>query len=145
MSSVSREDWVSEVLSFVGTPYKHQGRVPQVGMDCVAPLIVAARKFGIVADDFDVTAYPRDPNGSLQPLLDEHLERKSRESLLIGDVVLNGFRFQQPRHVAIIVGERYGQWQLVHAHSSAGRVQIERLQYGPYWRYVQGYGVPGVT
>lgn len=144
MNKVSRADWVSEVMSFIGTPYKHQGRVPGVGMDCVAPLIVAARKFGIVMPDFDVTGYARDPDGSLEPLLSKHLVKKTREELLPGDVVLNGFRAMSPRHIAIIIGERYGQWELLHAHSMVKKVQIERIQYGKYWRYVQGYGVPGV-
>lgn len=142
---IARAEWVAELLSFVGTPYRHQGRVPGEGMDCVAPLIVAARKFGIVLPDFDVNGYERDPNGSLQPLLDQHLRRKPRESLALGDVVLNGFRAKSPQHIAIIVGERYGEWELMHGHSMAKKVQIERIQYGKYWRYVQGYGVPGVA
>lgn len=140
---IDRAAWVAHVLSFEGVPYHHQGR-SRAGMDCVAPLILAARHFGIVPKDFDIAAYPRDPDGSLQPLLDEHLVRKTREALTLGDVVLNGFRLQQPRHVAVIVGERYGQWELLHAHAVVGRVQIERIQYGRQWRYVQGYGVPGV-
>lgn len=113
-------------------------------MDCVAPLILSARRFGIVVPDFDVQGYPRDPDGSLQPYLDAHLIRKSRESLKFGDVVLNGFRMRPPQHVAIIVGERWGEWELLHANARVGSVHVERIQYGRIWRYVQGYGVPGV-
>jgi cell wall-associated NlpC family hydrolase len=145
VAEISRAAWLAEVLSYLGTPYAHQGRVPGVGMDCVAPLIVAARKFAIVPEAFDVQGYARDPDGSLQPLLDAHLIRKPRAQLVPGDVVLNGFRLQPPQHVAIIVGERHGEWELLHAHGRVGKVQIERIQYGRYWRYVCGYAVPGVA
>lgn len=140
---ISREEWVAEVRSYIDVPYHHQGR-SRDGIDCPGPLILPARHFGLVSSDFDVLAYPRDPDGSLQPLLDEHLIRKSRHELLLGDVVLNAFRFKKPQHIAVIVGFRYGEWELLHAHAAVGKVQIERLQYGRYWRFVQGYGVPGV-
>lgn len=140
---LDRVVWAEEVRSFDGVRYHHQGRCMD-GVDCVAPLIMTARRFGIVAPDFDVTAYPRDPNGSLQPMLDSYLIRKTRDELELGDVVLNAFREKEPQHIAIIVGERYGQWELLHANSRVGKVQIERIKYGRVWRYVQGYGVPGV-
>lgn len=141
---ISRADWVAQVLSCEGVRYHHQGRSMD-GMDCPGPLILPARHFGLVPQDFDVCGYTRDPDGSLQPILDKHLERKHRSEMVIGDVVLSGFRMKPPQHIAIIVGERYGQWELLHAHAGAGKVQIERIQYGRYWRYVQGYGVPGVV
>lgn len=141
---VERAVFADAVRAFDGVRYHHQGRC-MAGADCVAPLILTARRFGLVAADFDITAYPRDPDGSLQPLLDEHLVRKPREALLLGDVVLNAFRQKQPQHVAIIVGEAYGQWELLHANARVGKAQIERIQYGRVWRYVQGYGVPGVA
>jgi hypothetical protein len=144
LAVVDRSAWVAEVLSYEGVPYHHQGR-SRAGMDCVAPLILAARRFGIVPADFDITGYARDPDGSLQPLLDQHLERKPREELAFGDVVLNGFRLKPPQHIAIIVGTRWDEWELLHAHAITGRVQVERIQYGRRWRYVQGYGVPGVA
>jgi cell wall-associated NlpC family hydrolase len=141
---VDRAAWVAWLLALEGVPYHHQGR-SVAGMDCPAPLILGARHFGIVAPDFDVTGYVRDPDGSLQPFLDEHLIRKPRAELQLGDVVLNGFKTQPPQHIAIIVGERYGEWELLHAHARVGKVQIERIQYGRYWRFVQGYAVPGVA
>jgi cell wall-associated NlpC family hydrolase len=140
---IGRASWVAEVRSFDGVPYHHQGR-SRAGIDCPAPLILPARKFGIVAPDFDFTAYPRDPDGSLQPMLDAHLVRKPRDALGLGDVVLSAFRMRPPQHIAIIVGEGYGEWELLHASARVGKAVIERIQYGRYYRFVQGYGVPGV-
>jgi hypothetical protein len=142
--SVTRAAWVLTLMGYEGTPFQHQGRLPGVGMDCPAPMILAAREHGLVAPSFDVQAYPSEPDGSLQPLLDAHLTRVPREALQLGDVVLNAFRLKKPRHLAYIVGERYGEWELLHADAVTGRVQVERLQYGRYYRFVQGYAVPGV-
>jgi cell wall-associated NlpC family hydrolase len=142
---ISRAQWVTTLLRCEGTPFHHQGRLPGVGLDCPGPMIWAARELGLVAPSFDVDAYARDPDGSMQAVLDAHLTRVPRESLQLGDVILNCFRMKQPRHLAYIVGERYGQWEMLHAEANIGRVQIERIQYGRHYRYVQGYSVPGVV
>lgn len=145
VASVSREAWVAWLLALDGTKYQHQGRLPGVALDCIGPVIVGARHFGLVAPSFDLTGYSPAPDGSLQPQLDAYLERKPREALTLGDLVLNGYRLGPPRHIAVIVGEQYGQWVLLHANGDTGRVQIERIQYERrYYRFVQGYQVPGV-
>lgn len=142
---VSRAEWVAWLLTLEGTPYRHQGRLPDVGLDCVGPLILAARHFGLQAHDFDVTGYTPQPDGSLQPILEAHLTPTPRDQLALGDVVLNGFRLEPPRHIAIIVGQAYGEWVMLHANGITGKVQRERLPYGRrYYRYVQGYSVRGV-
>lgn len=138
--------WVAWLLLLEGTPYQHQGRLPGVALDCIGPLVVAAAHFGHRAPGWDITGYSPAPDGSLQPLLDEHLTRKPREQLGLGDVVLNAFRLGPPRHIAIIVGEQYGQWVMLHADGLVGRVQRERLQYERrYYRFVQGYSVPWLS
>lgn len=141
----TRAAWVATLLRCEGTRYVHQGRTPGVGLDCVGPLIWAARTLGLKPADFDINGYSRTPDGSLQPTLDAHLKRCPREALGLGDVVLNAFRLGPPRHVAVIVGEAHGQWLLLHASSDTGRVQQERLSYERrFYRFVQGYRVPGV-
>jgi cell wall-associated NlpC family hydrolase len=151
VTTISRAAWVATLLGYEGTPYAHQGRLAGVGMDCPAPLICAAREHGIVPAGFDVAAYALEPDGSMQPTLERHLVPVAREALQLGDVVLNAFRAQPPRHLAYIVGRRHGEWEMLHACSVRGRVIIERIPYGQggrndgcYWRYVQGYAVPGV-
>jgi cell wall-associated NlpC family hydrolase len=145
LASVSRADWVVWLLSCVGTPFHHQGRAPGVGLDCPAPMICAARHFGIVPPAWDFTAYPQEPDGTLQPTLDAYLRRVPRDALQLGDVVLNAFRMHRPRHIAYIVGERWGEWEMLHADARTGRVLVERIAYGRHYRFVQGYAVPGVA
>ena len=143
---IERAAWVATLLGYEGTPYAHQGRLADVGLDCIGPLICAARALGLKEPGFDIGGYSRQPDGSLQPYLDQHLVRKPRAELGLGDVVLNGFRLLPPQHIAVIVGERWGEWLMLHANSIVGKVMCERLPYDRRWyRFVQGYSVPGVA
>ena len=142
---IPRATWVATLLGYEGTPYAHQGRLPGVGLDCIGPLICGARVHGLVDAGFDIRDYPRQPDGSLQPYLDTHLVRKPRAELGLGDVVLNAFRLDKPRHIAVIIGELWGEWEMLHANNFVGRVIRERIPYDRRWyRYVQGYAMPGV-
>jgi hypothetical protein len=145
LATVSRAEWVLYLRGLEGTRFHHQGRVRGEGIDCPGPMICGARHFGIVPPEWDITAYPLDPDGSLQATLDNWLIRVPRDDLQLGDVVLNAFRMHQPRHIAYIVGEVWDQWEMLHADARVGRTQIERIQYGRHYRYVQGYRVPGVV
>ncbi len=143
---IERAAWLATLLGYEGTPYRHQGRLPGVGLDCIGPLICAAKTHGLVDSGFDISDYSREPDGSLQPLMDGYLTRKPRAELVVGDVVLNAFRLGQPQHIAVIVGERWGEWEMLHANSIVGRVMRERIPYDRRWyRFVHGYAMPGVA
>lgn len=142
---IARNIWLDALLGMEGTPYAHQGRLPGVGLDCIGPLICASKALGLKDPGFDISDYSRQPDGSLQPYLDAHLTRKPRSELVPGDVILNAFRIGAPQHIAVIVGERWGEWEMLHANSIVGRVMRERVPYDRRWyRFVQGYAVPGV-
>lgn len=143
---IRRSEWTDGLLRCVGTPYVHQGRRIGRGLDCVGPLIVNAREFGIVPPSFDINGYSRQPDGRMRELLEQHLVRISEPELLPGDLVLMRLRVDdQPRHVAYVVGERYGEREYLHADSLNRRVRIERIKpRGGMYRYVQGYRVPGI-
>lgn len=146
MNDISRADWVAHILTYEDVPFQHQGRNPAVGIDCPGPLILGARHFGIKPADFNVDGYLPQPDGSLQPILDEHLDRKPRAELALGDVVLNRFRLGKPQHIGIIVGEAFGQWIMLHASRRHGKAIRERIQYDRgFYQFVQGYNVPGVS
>lgn len=144
--AVTRRFWAQGLLAYKDTPYQHQGRLPGVALDCVGPLICRAWETGLKPRTFDVNGYSATPDGSLQPILDEHLERKARADLALGDVVLNRYRLGQPQHVAIIVGRAWDDWLMLHANQRTRKVQIERIPYDrSHYGYVQGYHVPGVV
>lgn len=144
----TRAEFVATVRGYVGTPYAHQARLPGAAMDCPAPLICAAIHHGIKPAGFDVTAYPREPDGfTLQRLCDEHLERIAWSEWQPADVLLCSFRGGPPQHLGILteIGERM-YW--VHANNNQhhGRVHEARLMFAEQrMALVQAYRVPGLT
>lgn len=137
---------VETVLGYCGTPYVHQGRLPGVGMDCPAPAILAARHHGLVAPDFDIQGYEREPDGeTLQAFCDVHMERTTE--LLPATVLLCAFRQGRPRHLGVLVDATPGRMYWVHAESRAHReVMKSRLVFGSLaMRLVQAYRIPGVA
>jgi cell wall-associated NlpC family hydrolase len=143
---IDRAAWVAHILTYEGVRFRHQGRNVSTGIDCPAPVILGARHFGIVGPEFDISGYDRRPDGSLRQQMDKLLVPKAREAVTLGDVILNAFADGPEQHIGIVVGHAHGQWVVLHANAIARKVLLERIQYGPtYYRYVQGYNVPGVV
>jgi len=115
--SAWRKAFVEECRSYVGTPYRHQGRSKGVGVDCAGVLDGAARAVGLMppgaAEDADVLrAYDRAPNGSLDRMLEKYMDRIPLEDRQPGDVALVAWG-STPQHVAIFTTPRH----VVHAVS----------------------------
>lgn len=116
-------------------------------MDCPAPVICASIHHGLRPVGFDVTGYSREPDGSLQRLCDEHLERIEISEIDIADVLLCSFNGGAPRHLGILteLGERM-YW--IHANNNPhhGKVHEARLMFGPHrMKLVQAYRVRGLV
>lgn len=147
--TVTRAEFIATVRTYIGTPYAHQGRVPgpDGGMDCPAPLILAARAHGIVPPGFDVRDYPREPDGyTLKAFLDRYLAPIEFDDAQPGDVLLGRFNGGRPRHIGILTdntpGRRY--WLEAEGHR-ARRVDEFRLILGArVMTIVQAYLMPGV-
>lgn len=106
----------------LGVPFKHQGRLPGVALDCVGFVIVVFQSLGITIED--VQGYGRSPHGGL--LESQALAQTDFVSIPItayreGDVLL--FRFHKATQHAAIVTER----GIIHCCSSPGRVVEHRL------------------
>lgn len=143
----TRADFVATVESYVGTPYVHQARVPGHGMDCPAPIILAARAHGIVPADFDVQGYRREPDGAeLQAWCDRSMVRLEAAPQP-GDVLLCAFLDGPPRHLGVLVEATEGRAYWVHAEGYVHkRVMRSRLLLGSRgMRLVAAYAVPGVA
>lgn len=148
---VSRAAFVATVESYVGTPYVHQGRVPgpNGGMDCPAPIILAARAHGIVPEGFDVTGYSREPDGiQLQAWCERYmLPVAAGVPLQAGDVLLCAFGQHAPRHLGVLVDASFERLYWVHAEGWAHKIVMRsRLRFGTRgMRLVAAYAVPGVA
>lgn len=106
---------------YLGVPFKHQGRNPSTGVDCVGLLSVCVRECGLLhLMRHDETAYARNPAfGELEAKL-RAVFGSPVGTVSPGDVVSISFH-GQTRHVAI-VGNIGGRMTLIHTASNVGRV-----------------------
>lgn len=108
--------------AYVGTPFRHQGRNPLIGLDCVGLLVCAAYDCGLAITDHDSTAYGRDPaHGLLEARLELAFGPPVSGPLQPGDVVTIDFK-GATRHVAIVAERAGGGLNLIHTNHSAQRV-----------------------
>lgn len=142
-----RESIVETVLGFVGTAFHHQGRVPGVGMDCAGVPVVAMWMLGLKPRTWDVTGYPRIPDGlALKGYCDAELEPISRDEMRYGDVILVAWQGGPPQHLGVLVPYRHGGLSMVHAESLRHNQVIEtRLEFSRAMRFVAAYRMPGVS
>ncbi len=117
------DEVIAAARACIGTPFRHQGRLPGVGLDCAGLGIVAAKAAGIDIKDF--SGYPRTPfDGMLKKMFDEQqfLRQVFINEFEPGDVLLMRISVA-PQHVAIYVGNGY----MIHSYSSLGKVVEQRI------------------
>src|SRR5688500_4795322 len=116
----SKLDIVAEAKTWMGTPFKHQGRVKGLGVDCVGLIIGVAHTFQLTK--FDYTNYSYTPDGFLmRQLLDQHLQSIAIQEAKAGDIMLMRFDVA-PQHLAIL--SDYG---MIHAYAQVRRCVEHRL------------------
>jgi len=111
----------------IGTPFKHQARVPGVGIDCVGLLVHCFLKMGLPF--VDEKGYPRDPfGGKLEKNLDNQpsLRRIELSEAVAGDVLVMRIR-SAPQHVAIHSGFINGHAYVIHSSEIHGGVVEHRI------------------
>jgi len=119
------EQMVTAARACLGTPFHHQGRKANVGLDCIGLVIVALQAVGTNVQDN--TYYGRRPDGiSLINALEQHGARRVTE-IQTGDVLV--FRYdRQPQHVALAIDGNH----MIHSFAPAGRVVETDI--GDYWQ-----------
>ncbi|WP_270956477.1 NlpC/P60 family protein [Burkholderia pseudomallei] len=134
---VTRQQFVDETRTWLGTPYRHQGRLKGVAVDCAGLVIGVAKALGLCPSDYDVDGYSRRPDGTLAPICDSMMDRTpvGRE----GDVVLFHWE-REPMHLGILTAPR----TVIHAYA-VNRVVCEHDMDDKWLRYVcRYYSVKGV-
>lgn len=133
---------VEVARGYIGTPYKHQGRVKGHGVDCVGLLVCVAIECGVFQKGWDVTGYSRIPDGrTLMRHLSENFERVEQGSMKPGDFVCVSFDLY-PQHVGIIGDYRHGGLSIIHAHNRSGKVIETRLLFNNAMRFVAAFKFP---
>lgn len=109
------------------TPFRHQGRVKGLGMDCAGLLAYCLDRAGLPYKDEN--GYGRNPfDGTLERALDDQpsLERIPTGEAQRGDVLLMRL-IRSPQHIAIHVGDIGGHPYVIHASEQHGGVVTHRL------------------
>jgi len=135
MITVTREQWIAEIRSWIGVPWRHQGR-NRYGVDCIGLVIASAHALRLT--EFDFRAYGRVPIGDLLlRVCDEQMVRKSKAQP--GDVLVMRLR-KYPQHFAVLVAPG----RIVHARGEDGKVVETFLPEQWARRIVANYALPGV-
>lgn len=109
------------------TPFRHQGRVKGLGMDCAGLLAYCLDRAGLPYKDEN--GYGRNPfDGTLERALDDQpsLERIPNGEAQRGDVLLMRL-LRSPQHIAIHAGDIDGHPYVIHASEQHGGVVTHRL------------------
>lgn len=142
---MTHADVVAEARRWLGTPYQHQGRVRGAGVDCAGLVIGVARALGIVAPDFDIQGYARQPDGhSLAEHCAACMAPIAPADALPGDVASIAFQGHE-MHLAILADYAHGGLSIIHALLRARRVVEHRLDAAWHARIVGWYRMPGVA
>lgn len=121
------EDFVNTARGYIGTPFKHQGRLPHVALDCAGLVICAARECGI--DMSDRKGYSNIPDGvEFKLCLLENAFPVKRDELRVGDLMTFAWtRYEQ--HVAIV--SSLDPMRIIHSWYDAGKAVENGLD--EYW------------
>lgn len=140
---VTRADIVSEARTWIGTPFRHQGRVKGHGVDCSGLVISVARTLGLT--DYQATGYPKHPDGNeMRRVCSEMMDEISIDDAQPGDVIL--FKFiSDPQHLAIVGDHPSGGLSIIHAFAVSRKVVEAILDDVWRSRVIAVYRVRGVA
>ena len=109
---------VEAARGMIGTPFKHQGRLPGVGVDCAGMVICALADVGVSIRE--VKGYGRLPaHGVFMGVVEESFDRIEQADIQAGDLMVFAFR-SEPQHIAIV--SCVDPVLIIHAYSEIGRV-----------------------
>lgn len=141
---MTRDDVVSTALLAEGTPFKHQGRIAGLGMDCAGLYVFICQSLDIPHQD--ATGYPRTPyDGEMERQLDSQpaLQRIAVGEAGKGDILVMRMT-KQPQHIAIHAGDEAGYPCVIHASEMHGKVCHHRIDELWRARVVRAYRFSGV-
>ena len=134
----ARERIVAAARGWIGTPYRHQGRLKGVGCDCLGLLIGVYREI-VVEEVAKVPPYTRDwaeaaARETLREGLRQYLSEVAPAAAGAGDVLLFRWRADLPaKHAGILVAAD----RMVHAQEGAC---VAEVAVSGWWRRRAAYG-----
>jgi cell wall-associated NlpC family hydrolase len=138
------QEIVAIARATIGTPYRHQGRIDGLALDCAGVPVHVAKQLGIPLTAY--TRYGRLPvPAEMRAALDAHLQRVPREAMQIGDVAW--LRFDaEPQHLAIVADYPLGGFSIIHADNGRGLARVVEHRLDASWarRIVAVWRYPGL-
>lgn len=126
---------IAEARTWLGVPYRHQGRT-RLGIDCVGLPIVVGQALGLWPPRFEIANYGRLPSAELAERVQAHCQRIPQA--IPGALIMIAWT-RTAAHVAICTGTT-----MIHAYESVGRV-VEHGYRGRWIRMTHSAWVlPGV-
>ena len=137
---------MAEARSWVGTPFQHQGRMKQVGVDCIGLVICCAAKTGIAL----AKRYEADPNTrryrerparyALLAELQRACRQVPKEDAKPGDLLCM-IVVDNPQHVLLL--DHGG--MAIHAAAMLGVSRVVRHRIPPaWWSRSTAFVLPGL-
>ena len=123
---------------WIGTPFRHQGRIRGEGVDCVGLIVGVAHELGVSRHDNRNYA-PLPDCRLLVAELDAHMDRVPPDAASEGDVLVIAWD-REPIHTAIYTGRT-----VIHALETIGRVAEHRLLDAWRLRVAGAYRYRGVV
>ena len=110
---------VTEARTWKNTPFRHQGRLKGLGVDCAGFMGEVARNAGVANVDIPNDYKPQEDGTAMMRLLSQHLDFVPTEDVRAGDVLAlcdEALRFPDiPRHLAFVTEVKAGTIFLIHA------------------------------
>lgn len=112
---ITGDDIVSEARKHLGVPFRHQGRNPASGLDCIGLAVRVISDLGFSISD--ITNYEREPNPVMMgAAIEPYLSRIDHRNIKPGCILWMKF-IREPMHVAIVTDIG-----MIHAYGTIGRV-----------------------
>ena len=125
------QEIVDEARKWIGTPFRHQGRLKNIACDCLGLIMGVAEELKLTTIynkpfvDLDIYNYLPDADGlTLEKILDQNLNIKFEKQP--GFIVLMQFD-NTPNHLAILSNNEQHEFGLIHANSTKMRVVEHHL------------------
>lgn len=135
--TATRSQVVAEARTWLNTPYRHQGRLKGVSVDCVGLAIGVSQALGLTS--YDIEGYARRPDGTLKGEMDNVLHVIGKHEAGAGDLLL--FHWANcPMHVGILTGPN----SIIHAYALNRKVVEHDLDARWKKQITAAYRIPGV-
>lgn len=114
---------VAEARRWVGTPWKHQGRLHGVGVDCGGLILGVGKALGLVAYNV-APCYGRQPHwAEMHAIMRELFDEKPLAKPVPGDILTFSFT-GEPQHLGICTGDT-----VIHSYAQLRKVVEHRLDF----------------